>query len=81
MLVRLVVVADGVVWDRRRRLPGRGAWVCPDATCAKRAARHLPRALRLPPTPVRIEDLHRLLAGESSVLGGQPGGSLAGTGE
>lgn len=73
LLVRLVVAPDGVVWDRRRTLPGRGAWVCPDQTCAKRAARQLPRALRLPPAAVRVEDLHRLVSGESTVLGALPG--------
>ena len=44
--------ADGVrlVRDERSRLPGRGAYVCPDAACFARAAsgRGFERATRLP---------------------------------
>ncbi|HSK60731.1 MAG TPA: YlxR family protein [Actinomycetospora sp.] len=46
-----VVAVDGVVDpDPRRRLPGRGAWVHPDADCLHRAERRsaFPRALRVP---------------------------------
>ncbi|MBN9611819.1 MAG: hypothetical protein BGO26_07970 [Actinobacteria bacterium 69-20] len=45
-----VVVVDGVVTpDPRRRLPGRGAWVHPDAGCVSTASRRraFGRALRL----------------------------------
>lgn len=73
MLVRLAVAPEGVVVDRRRRIPGRGAWVCQDPTCAKRAARHLARALRLPRQEVRVDDFTRLLAGEVPVLGARVG--------
>jgi predicted RNA-binding protein YlxR (DUF448 family) len=36
--------------DPRRRLPGRGAWLHPDAECLTRAERRsaFPRALRVP---------------------------------
>ncbi|MHC1560326.1 YlxR family protein [Actinomycetospora sp. C-140] len=46
-----VVAADGIVDpDPRHRLPGRGAWLHPDADCLHRAERRsaFPRALRVP---------------------------------
>ncbi|MTV23921.1 YlxR family protein [Nitriliruptoraceae bacterium ZYF776] len=49
-LARFARTPDGVRYDRRRRMPGRGAYVCPDPTCieaaAKRGAGALRRALR-----------------------------------
>jgi len=38
-LRRLVVVGGEVVFDPRRRLPGRGAWLCPGRECLERLAR------------------------------------------
>jgi len=46
-----VVAADGLlVVDERRRLPGRGAWLHPGASCLAKAERKraFPRALREP---------------------------------
>jgi len=46
-LIRLVRSPDGeVVVDLRRRLPGRGAWVHPRATCLEASSRALSRAFR-----------------------------------
>jgi hypothetical protein len=46
--VRLVVSDDGIAVDRSRRLPGRGAYLCPDRRCLRQALkrRALPRRLR-----------------------------------
>lgn len=50
LLVRVARTPDGIRLDRRRRLPGRGAYLCPDPTCittaAARGAGRLRRALR-----------------------------------
>jgi predicted RNA-binding protein YlxR (DUF448 family) len=49
--VRLVREADGlVVFDARRRRPGRGAWVCADAACVESGVRRerLAHAFRKP---------------------------------
>lgn len=64
-LVRLALAPEGVVADRDRRLPGRGAWVCPDPLCVKRAARHVVRALRLPPVQVHPDELGRIVFGQA----------------
>lgn len=49
-LVRLAATPEGVAVDRERRLPGRGAYVCPGAGCidaaGERGGRVLRRALR-----------------------------------
>jgi len=49
-LVRLVRTPNGVRFDPRRRLPGRGAYLCPHRTCLDAATRRgstgLRRALR-----------------------------------
>lgn len=50
-LVRLAAVPDeGIVVDRDRRRGGRGAYLCPDSSCVKRALGRgsIPRALRAP---------------------------------
>lgn len=50
-LVRLAAVQDeGIVVDRERRRGGRGAYLCPDSSCVKRALARgsLSRALRVP---------------------------------
>lgn len=53
-LVRLAATADGVRLDPARRLPGRGAYLCPDPGCVDAAGRRqaagLHRALRGAPT-------------------------------
>ena len=72
-LVRVAVAPDGVVADRRHRVGGRGAWECPDPACVRRGAKHLVRALRLPPLQVPAEDLLRLVTGESDSLGAHAG--------
>jgi uncharacterized protein len=48
--VRLAVQRGLIVVDRARRLPGRGAYLCPDRKCAELAMkrRALPRRLRVP---------------------------------
>jgi predicted RNA-binding protein YlxR (DUF448 family) len=48
--VRLAVQRGLIVVDRARRLPGRGAYLCPDQKCAELAMkrRSLPRRLRVP---------------------------------
>ncbi len=49
-LLRLVATGDMIQWDDRHRLPGRGAYVCPDPRCVDAAARRdghaVQRALR-----------------------------------
>ena len=46
-MVRIARRPDGaVVVDRSGRAAGRGAYVCPEASCAERAPRRLARALR-----------------------------------
>jgi len=45
-LMRLVVVMDEIVADRDRRLPGRGAYVCPEPACVQRARDRAAHALR-----------------------------------
>ena len=49
-LIRVARTPDGIRLDRERRLPGRGAYLCPDPTCittaATRGAGRLRRALR-----------------------------------
>ncbi|MCS5733965.1 YlxR family protein [Herbiconiux daphne] len=49
-LLRFVASEGRLVIDERRSLPGRGAWLHPDAACAARAerSRAFPRALRAP---------------------------------
>ena len=49
-LIRVVRTTDGTVWlDRSGKLNGRGAYVCPDPECLKKArkARSLERSLEV----------------------------------
>ncbi len=48
-LLRVVRTSDGAVLDFSGRLPGRGAYLCPNAACLKRArkSRALERALEV----------------------------------
>jgi uncharacterized protein len=50
--VRFAVDAEMIVLDRAKRLPGRGAYVCPDQACARQAIRRgaFPRRLRVAAT-------------------------------
>ncbi len=53
-LIRVVRSPEGVIsLDRRGRLPGRGAYLCPDPTCLKKAVKSkaLERALEAPIPP------------------------------
>jgi len=58
-LVRLAVADGHVRADLAARLPGRGAWCCPDRACAEaavaREGRALRRALRLGPRRVTLD--------------------------
>lgn len=46
--------ANRLVWDLRRRLPGRGAWLHRTTECLEKAARRkaYQRALRMPGVPL-----------------------------
>ena len=59
-LVRVVRSPEGeIALDLRGKLPGRGAYICPDPNCLKRAAksRALERALSVPIPPEVMETL------------------------
>lgn len=45
-LLRIARTPDGVRFDPESQLPGRGAYVCPDPTCAASARRRDAAALR-----------------------------------
>lgn len=45
-LLRLAATPDGVRFDPEQRLPGRGAYVCPDPRCVAAAARRDGRSLQ-----------------------------------
>jgi predicted RNA-binding protein YlxR (DUF448 family) len=62
-MVRLTVREGALVIDAERRLGGRGAYLCPQASCATAARKRgaLPRRLR---TPVEVpDDLEQRVAG------------------
>lgn len=61
-LLRVALSEGRVVVDPSRRLPGRGAWMCPSQACVPRAARALPRALRSPGLKVAEAALEEALA-------------------
>ena len=59
-LIRVVKSPEGTVsLDFRGKMPGRGAYVCPDPECLKRArkSRALERAFSLPLPPEVLEGL------------------------
>lgn len=68
-LVRVVRSPEGeIALDLRGKLPGRGAYICPDPACLKRAvkSRALERALNVPIPPEVMETLAaQLLEGGS----------------
>jgi predicted RNA-binding protein YlxR (DUF448 family) len=72
-LVRLAVVDGRVVADPGRRLGGRGAWLCPDPTCAERAARRgaFERGWRGRVLPPDLDQLRGVLAAERCKIGGR----------
>lgn len=45
-LLRMAATPDTIRLDRRQRLPGRGAYVCPDPRCVAAAARRDGRAVQ-----------------------------------
>jgi predicted RNA-binding protein YlxR (DUF448 family) len=45
-LLRVAATPDGIRFDHRRRLPGRGAYLCPDPGCLDAATRRGAGALR-----------------------------------
>lgn len=71
-LLRLAATRDTVRFDARQRLPGRGAYVCPDSDCvdaaAARDARAVHRSLRRGDTHHQVmtalHHVRRHLAGE-----------------
>ncbi|MGH3978575.1 MAG: YlxR family protein [Pseudonocardiaceae bacterium] len=72
-LLRVVVVDGTLVPDRRRRLPGRGAWLHPDPGCLRTAERRraFPRALRVAGT-LDTAAVHEHLAQPSEPPGPRP---------
>ena len=66
-LLRLVRGEAGVTIDPRRRLPGRGAYICAAGDCLNRLAakrgteRRLAHALRLPPETVGRAEVEALV--------------------
>ena len=61
-LVRVVKSPEGVIsLDFRGKAPGRGAYLCPDLECLKRArkSRALERALETAITPELYDELER----------------------
>ena len=63
-LVRLALAAHGQVQpDPAQRLPGRGAYICPEAACVQRALRPkvLERALKEPVSPAALAALQAAL--------------------
>lgn len=65
-LVRVVRSPEGeIALDLRGKLPGRGAYICPDPQCLKRAvkSRALERALNVPIPPEVMETLAAQLEG------------------
>jgi uncharacterized protein len=63
-LLRLAATPDGIRFDHRRRLPGRGAYLCPDPGCidaaTRRGASTLRRALRGAPEAETVAALEAI---------------------
>jgi predicted RNA-binding protein YlxR (DUF448 family) len=66
--VRLAVADDAIVADPARRLPGRGAYLCPDRGCLRQALRREALHRRLRVAAVAAAELEERLA-----LEGGPG--------
>ena len=65
-LIRVVRAPEGEIsLDFKGKLPGRGAYLCPDAACLKRAAKSkaLERAFSLPIPDVIYEALNAQMEG------------------
>jgi uncharacterized protein len=63
-LLRITRSAGGeVLPDPAQRLPGRGAYICPEAACVQRALRPkvLERALKEPVSPAALASLQAAL--------------------
>lgn len=69
-LVRLAARGTRVMVDRHARVPGRGAYLCPDSRCLDQALRHRGRsvttALRVAPMTVDAEALRADFASGAS---------------
>lgn len=72
-LLRIVRTPEGeILFDPTGRRAGRGAYLCPSASCLDRAlkARELGRALKAEPSPETVnrlrEELSALVAGEDA---------------
>lgn len=66
-MIRIVRSPEGQIsLDRRGKAPGRGAYICPDGECLKKArkARRLERALSCQIPEAVYDALERELAGE-----------------
>ncbi len=62
-LVRVVRTVDGqLLVDRRGKVSGRGAYLCPAADCVEKALKthRLERALEVPLSDALVEELRRL---------------------
>ena len=62
-LVRFTFTVDsGIQLDKRQRMPGRGAYVCPDVACLEKAwkRRAFARALKISPSHQKILDTNTL---------------------
>jgi uncharacterized protein len=68
-LVRLAQTPDGVRFDPRRRLPGRGAYLCPHPTCIDAATRRNAAGLRRALRGVPEAELSEALAALRSEIG------------
>ncbi len=75
-LIRFAFTLDGgIQLDRRQRLPGRGAYVCPDVACLEKAwgKKAFARALKIAPSRQKHLDqdsLERLKVEMASLLPG-----------
>ena len=69
LLARVVRTPEGaVVYDSRGKVPGRGAYLCPNEACLEKAvkSRALARALETEITPEIYETLRRQMEEEGS---------------
>lgn len=67
-LVRMVAGPDGVGLDVQRRLPGRGAYICPEVACVKAAKRRGARVVR---QALRAGGEYEVVSALSSIAAGK----------